>query len=163
MSKEARARVARSADDILAIQDVVVRYGYVIDDRNWDAIDEVFTADAVVDYRDQSTNPPRGVAPITGRDEILHYFRDILTHPYQHMILNHQIEDISDDEVLVRSKALCPIPGRDLLDLEYHDLVVRMPEGWRIQHKSIKRYNQDPSPWASQQFGLWKSRGAKID
>jgi SnoaL-like domain len=162
MSKKTGPRLQRGADEILAIQDLVVRYGYVIDNRDWDAMDTVFTDDAVVDYRDHNSDPPRGLAPLVGRDEIVRYCRDILTHPYQHMIVNHQIEDISEDEVFVRSKALCPIPGRDLLDVEYHDTVVRTPDGWRIKYKSVKRYNLDPSPWAAQQFQLWKSRGAQI-
>jgi SnoaL-like domain len=161
-NKERPRGVQRSAEEILAIHDVVVRYGYVIDDRAWDRIDEVFTDDAVVDYRDQGTNPPSGVAPIVGRDEIERYFRDVFTHPYQHMILNHQIEDVSDDEVIVRSKALCPMPGRVIVDLEYRDVVVRTPVGWRVRHKSVKRYNLDPSPWAAEQLAVWKSRGAHV-
>ena len=44
----------RSAEDILAIQAVVVLYGFLIDDREWDRFDQVFTEDAVVDFRDQS-------------------------------------------------------------------------------------------------------------
>jgi SnoaL-like domain len=121
MGKESPQPAPRSAADVLAIHDVVVRYGYVIDDRAWDRIDEVFTDDAVVDCRDQGTNPPSGLAPIVGRDEIVRHFRDVLTHPYQHMILNHQIVDVSEDEVIVRSKALCPMPGRVMVDLEYRD------------------------------------------
>ncbi len=155
-------RSGRSAEDILEIQDVVVRYGYVIDDQDWDAIDQVLTEDAVIDYRDQRSDPPRGLAPLVGRQEILHHFRDVLTHPYQHMIVNHQIEDVSEDEVIVRSKALCPIPGQVMLDVEYRDVVVRTDAGWRIKHKSVKRYNLDPPQWAAEQFPVWRSRGAQI-
>ena len=36
--------------DRLEIQDVMVAYCYAVDTRNWDALDEVFTADAVIDY-----------------------------------------------------------------------------------------------------------------
>ena len=101
----------RSAEDILAIQAVVVRYGFLIDDREWDRFDEVFTEDAVVDFRDQSAQPPTGLAPIVGRAEIVRQFRDVLTHPYQHMLVNHVIEDVSPDEVVVRSKAPRRRPG----------------------------------------------------
>jgi hypothetical protein len=162
MSNDSGPRAARSAEEILAIQDVVVRYGYVIDDRDWDAIDEVLTEDAVIDYRDQRANPPRGLAPLVGRNEIIRHFRDILTHPYQHIIVNHQIEDVSEDEVIVRSKALCPIPGQMLLDIEYRDVVVRTTDGWRIKHISVKRYNDEPAPWLAEQIPLWRSRGAQI-
>jgi SnoaL-like domain len=157
-----RNGIARSAEDTLAIQDVVVRYGYVTDDRDWNAFDEVFTDDAVVDFRDQATNPPKGLAPLVGRDEIVLHFRDILTHPYQHMLVNHRIEDISEDEVVVRSKALLPVPGRTVCDIEYWDVLVRTPRGWRIKHKSVKRYNPDPGPWAEAQAEIWAARGAKF-
>ena len=81
---------ARSAEDILAIQAVVVLYGFLIDDREWDRFDQVFTEDAVVDFRDHSAQPPRGLAPIVGRAEIVRQFRDVLTHPYQHMLVNQR-------------------------------------------------------------------------
>ena len=69
-------RVKRSAEEILEIQAVVVRYGFLLDDREWDRFDEVFTEDAVVDFRDHSSQPPAGLAPIAGRAEIIRQFRD---------------------------------------------------------------------------------------
>ena len=153
----------RSAEDILAIQAVVVLYGFLIDDREWDRFDQVFTEDAVVDFRDQSAEPPTGLAPIVGRAEIVRQFRDVLTHPYQHMLVNHVLEDVSPDEVVVRSKALLPIPGGSVADTLYHDTVIRTPDGWRISRKAIKRYNFDPPPpWGIEQAKIWQSRGARF-
>jgi len=82
----------RSAEDTLAIQAVVVLYGFLVDDREWDRFDQVFTEDAVVDFRDHSAEPPRGLAPIVGRAEIVRQFRDVLTHPYQHMLVNQALQ-----------------------------------------------------------------------
>src|SRR5207342_225721 len=36
--------------DRLEIQDLMVRYSYAIDNRDWDALDTVFTPDAHIDY-----------------------------------------------------------------------------------------------------------------
>jgi hypothetical protein len=36
--------------DRLEIQDLMDRYCYAIDERDWDALDTVFTPDAVIDY-----------------------------------------------------------------------------------------------------------------
>ena len=36
--------------DRMEIQDLMVRYSYAIDSRNWDALDDVFTPDAHIDY-----------------------------------------------------------------------------------------------------------------
>jgi SnoaL-like domain len=163
MSVRQASPVRRTVEDRLAIQDVVVRYGYVLDDQAWDALGEVFTDEAVVDFRDHGSNPPRGLAPFVGLDEIRRYFSEILTHPYQHMVVNHMIEDVSDDEAVVRSKTLCPVPGRMVTDIEYRDVVVRTPAGWRIKEKTTKRYNPEPSPWAVEQFAIWKERGAQVD
>ena len=36
--------------DRLEIQDLMLRYSYAIDSRDWDALDHVFTPDAHIDY-----------------------------------------------------------------------------------------------------------------
>jgi len=132
----------RDAADTLEIQEVVVRYGFLIDDRDWSAFDQVFTDDAVVDYRLQVGDALTGVGPIVGRDEVVRQIRD-LQHPYQHMLVSQVIDDVSADEVVVRSKALLPLPGGGIADILYRDVVVRTEQGWRIKHKSIKSYNTD--------------------
>jgi hypothetical protein len=150
------------ADDILAIQAVVVSYGYLIDDHEWDRFHELFTEDAVVDFRNFSVDPPTGLAPIVGLAEITRVFRDVLTHPYQHMLVNHAIDVVSPDEALVRSKALLPMPGGVIVDTLYRDTVVRTPAGWRVSRKEIKRYNRDPLiPWFAEQQKIWIERGAQ--
>ena len=45
----------RSAEEILAIQAVVVLYGFLVDDREWDRFDQVFTEDAVIDRSSPSS------------------------------------------------------------------------------------------------------------
>lgn len=40
----------REISDRLEIQDLLSRYSFAIDERNWDALDDVFTPDAVIDY-----------------------------------------------------------------------------------------------------------------
>ncbi len=40
-----------SSEDVVAIQYVIMKYGFLIDDREFDRLGEVFTEDAVVDYR----------------------------------------------------------------------------------------------------------------
>ena len=37
--------------DRLEIQDLIARYSYALDRRDFDALDELFTPDAVLDYR----------------------------------------------------------------------------------------------------------------
>jgi len=159
------SEIRRSAEEILAIQTVVVRYGFVLDDRDWDGFRQVFTDDAVIDFgaghaSSLAGDRTGGLAPIVGRDEIVRQFRDILTHPYQHMLVNHLVEDVSTDEVVVRSKALLPIPGQLILETVYRDVVVRTSEGWRIKHKSVKGHSTDRSPWLAGEVATWIANGA---
>lgn len=132
--------MARTPQDTLEIHEVVVRYGFVVDDREWDRFGDVLTEDAVIDLRDHDVDPPAGLGPYTGLDEITHHYRDVLTHPSQHMLVNHVIDDVSDDEVVVRSKALIPLPEQKVAGLLYRDVVVRTPKGWRIRQKNVKLY-----------------------
>ena len=40
-----------TTEDMLALQQLQARYGHVMDDRDWDALDTVFADDAVVDFQ----------------------------------------------------------------------------------------------------------------
>lgn len=132
--------MARTPQDTLETHELVVRYGFVVDDREWDGFGDILTEDAVIDLRDHDVDPPVGLGPYTGLDEITHHYRDVLTHPSQHMLVNHVIDDVSDDEVVVRSKALVLLPEQRTAGLVYRDVVVRTPKGWRIRQKNVKLY-----------------------
>ena len=47
--------------DRFEIQDLLVAYCHAIDTRNWDALDDVFTADAVIDYTEMGGAPLLGM------------------------------------------------------------------------------------------------------
>ena len=122
-----------SAEDVVAIQAVLMKYGFLIDDRQFDRLGEVFTPDAVVDYR------PGGGGPFTGLAE-LGQALPTLQHPVQHMMVSHVIDSVSGDEVATRTKALFPMQSGGIADITYRDLLVRTPEGWRIRDKSTLSY-----------------------
>jgi hypothetical protein len=122
-----------TSEDVLAIQGVIVKYGFLIDDREFDRLGEVFTEDAVVDYR------PGAGGPYVGLAEIDHAMKT-LQHPVQHMMVSHIIDSASDDEVVTRTKALIPLHEGGIADVAYRDVLVRTPAGWRIKDKSIRSY-----------------------
>ena len=126
------------AEDRLDIQELLVRYGFLIDDRRWDCMSDVFTDDAIVDFGDFGC--------MVGVDSIVSRFRAV-EHPLQHVIANHLIDPVNDDEAVVRSKALFPVAGDGVFEGVYRDVVVRTREGWRIKHKSISSYGGQYSPW----------------
>ena len=47
--------------DRLEIQDLLTRYSYAVDEHDWDAFDEIFTPDAIIDYAE--TGGARGTVP----------------------------------------------------------------------------------------------------
>jgi hypothetical protein len=150
--------MALTAEDRLDIHDVLVRYGFVVDDRDWAGFAGVFTPDAVIDFG--SDDPPTGLAPIVGVEEIVRQYRDILTHPLQHIIINHVMDPVSDDEVVVRSKALFPVPDNRVFEGLYRDVVVRTPAGWRIKYKWMTAFDRGVSPWQVENHKRMVANGA---
>ena len=84
----------RSAEDTLAILDVVGRYGFVVDDRDWDGFEQVFTDDAVFDSRDHDRDPPRGFARSRGVKKSSRHSGTCTSTPLQHMIVTSVIDDV---------------------------------------------------------------------
>ena len=80
-----------------AIVEVVNRYSYSLDERDWDSLDQVFTADAVGRYGGQALN---------GRAAIVASIRSFLDGcgPSQHLLGNHIVE-LDGDQAIARCKA----------------------------------------------------------
>ena len=120
--------------DRLEIQDLLVRYSHAIDTRDWDALDEVFTPDAVIDY--SAMGGAKGRLP-----EIKEFLRKAMRQftAFQHMIANCQIE-LRGDEASGRTICHNPMvlsrpdgePHVFFCGLWYVDRFVRTPKGWRI-------------------------------
>ena len=121
--------------DRLEIQDVLTRYCYAVDDRNWDVYRQLFTSDAVID--DTVTG---GVK--SGVEEHIAYMKKALSKVVmsQHAISTILIE-VNGDGATVRAHCSCPM----VLDtrennkhvmfqgLWYRDSLVRTGGGWKIR------------------------------
>ena len=133
--------MANSADDQIALQRLVTEYAYAIDERNWDALDRVFTPDAYIDYRAMGgiDGPyprikawlPEALKPFPG---------------YMHFI-GTLLFDVAGDAATGKVACLNPmrVPKPDggdemmLLGLWYHDKYRRTPDGWRIAERVEKK------------------------
>jgi 3-phenylpropionate/cinnamic acid dioxygenase small subunit len=124
--------------DRLEIQDLFSRYSYAIDERDWDALDRVFTPDAVIDYTE--TGGARGsVAQIKAWLPVA-----MERFPrYQHMVATTRLS-IEGDTAAARTCLFNPMvyqaaPGEPeqvfFIGLWYRDRLVRMAEGWRIAER----------------------------
>jgi hypothetical protein len=121
--------------DRLEIQDLLTRYCYAVDDRDWDAYRKIFTPDAILD--DTVTGGIR-----SGVEEHITYLTRALAkiHISQHAISTILIE-ITGNEATARAHCSCPMvvdlgEGKTQVffqGLWYRDRLVRTTEGWRIQ------------------------------
>ena len=116
--------------DVLAIGQVQARYGYLMDDLDWDAIGEVFTEDCVFDASAFGLEPAIGYAGVRA----MHEGAD---HPLAHHATNVLVQEIDGDVAVVRSKALGTYAKGRAFSGEYRDTMARTPGGWRIRRRTI--------------------------
>jgi hypothetical protein len=104
--------------DRLEIQDLLVAYSHAIDTRNWDALDDVFTPDAFIDYSDFGG----GSGDLETTKKFLAMAMPNFSS-FQHMVATSKVT-LNGDEAHV---FYC--------GLWYVDKFVRTPEGWRIKER----------------------------
>jgi SnoaL-like domain len=127
--------------DRLEIQDLLVAYSHAIDFHDWDALDHVFTPDAVIDYTEMGA--PQGTLAETKAflAQVLPTFAS-----YQHMVATSQVTIDGD---VAHGRTLChnPMVFRDgegketvmFCGLWYRDTFVRTDVGWRIKDRYEER------------------------
>jgi hypothetical protein len=120
--------------DRLEIQDVLVDYSHAIDTQNWDALDDVFTPDAFIDYSVFGGSS----GDLTTAKEFL--ASAMVTFPsFQHMVAGSKITIEGDT---ARGRTICHNPmvmndGKVFwCGLWYVDEFVRTPAGWRISRRA---------------------------
>jgi SnoaL-like domain len=119
--------------DRFELQDLLVAYCYAIDTRNWEALDDVFTPDAFIDYSVFGGSS----GDLTTTKEFLGSAM-IMFPNFQHMIAGSQITIDGDT---AEGKTMCHNPmvmeGEQLMfcGLWYRDRFVRTSAGWRIRER----------------------------
>lgn len=117
--------------DRMEIQDLMVEYCYAVDHRNWDALDSVFTPDAVIDYSEM-------VGFKGNLAETKAFLAEGLSmlSSTQHIITTSKIKIDGDH---AHGRTICTNPmviaenGHTMMvGLWYRDEFVRTPQGWRI-------------------------------
>lgn len=120
-----------SADDRLAIGELLGLYGHLIDQRRWDDLmTRVFTEDMVFD----ATSFGHAVTT-SARELIEHWRTDPSMHPLAHHVTNIVISEDSDGTVRVMSKAIGVGRRGRVGSATYDDVVVRTPAGWRLSRR----------------------------
>ncbi|MGH9227254.1 MAG: nuclear transport factor 2 family protein [Acidimicrobiales bacterium] len=124
--------------DRLALHELLHLYGHIVDDRAWDALDQVFIADVVYDARDFDMPVTRSLAELVAEwtsDE------GMRRHPLAHHVTNIVVSEDDDGTVRVRSKGIGVGAGGRVGSVTYDDVVVRTTAGWRLAAS-----DGDPAP-----------------
>jgi hypothetical protein len=123
--------------DRIEIQDLITAYSYAIDTRNWDALDDVFTPDARIDYSEMGGSKGN----LTETKQFLRKAMQQFSG-FQHMVATSQIKLRGD---VAEGRTICHNPmvlergqgGQHVFfcGLWYRDRFVRTPKGWRIAER----------------------------
>ena len=127
--------------DRFEIQDLMVGYCYAVDDRDFDALDQIFTEDAVIDYSEMVN----AKGPLS---EIKEFLRTSLAPVpmFQHAVMTTQYK-IDGDRAETRTVCHNPmvVPGDDgkpqtlFFGLWYIHEFRRTAKGWRISSLREKK------------------------
>ncbi|TCJ37510.1 nuclear transport factor 2 family protein [Parafrankia sp. BMG5.11] len=123
--------------DRLEIQDLLAHYSFAIDDRDWDALDGIFTPDARIDY-----TAAGGIAGSLA--DIKRWLPVALERfpTFQHMVATTQLR-LDGDRASSRTILFNPMVHEDatgtrstfFIGLWYRDSFVRTVGGWRIAER----------------------------
>ena len=123
-----------TAEDRLAIRDVIALHGHVADDRDWDRLGELFTEDVVFDLEDFGFGTLHGLAALR---DLSRASEDDKSQPLAHHVTNIIVTGREEDTVRARSKALAVMPDGTSGTAVYEDVVRRDEHGWRISHRKV--------------------------
>ena len=122
--------------DRLEIQDLMVRYSYAIDNRDWDALDDVFTPDAHIDYSVFGGSVGNLAETKAFLTEAMPMFTTL-----QHMVSGTTIA-FDGDTATAKTQCHNPMtmgdtenPDLMVCGLWYVDKLVRTADGWRIEER----------------------------
>ena len=138
--------------DRLEIQDLLASYCEAIDRRDWDALDDIFTEDAVIDYT--AAGGARG-----NLSETKAYLERALKQFFgmQHM-LGLPVIKITGDTATSRTIAFNPMvierggqPHTFFVGIWYCDELTRTKDGWRIKHRreELSYFHNLPTDFAA--------------
>jgi hypothetical protein len=124
--------MALSAEDRVAVQELLALHGHLADDRRPDELDRLLTEDAVYDVQDF------GLGVVVGLPALRRLFQDAPgEQPVGHHVTNVIVVEEADGVALVRSKGLSVMADGRAGTVVYQDRVVRTPAGWRIAHRTV--------------------------
>ncbi|MFE0171984.1 nuclear transport factor 2 family protein [Streptomyces sp. NPDC059002] len=122
-----------TAEDRVAVTELIALHGHLFDDGQLDRLDELFTADVVYDVTDFGQPPLEGIDAI--REAALAVGE---ANPVGHHVTNIILTETGDDRVLARSKGIGVNADGSCGSATYEDTIVRGERGWRISRRTLR-------------------------
>lgn len=113
-------------EDVLAVYDLLGRYGHLIDERAYERLVEVFTEDCVYDATDF------GGEVLHGSAAVVEQMRTSDSHPLAHHATNILVAANPDGTLAVLSKGIGVGPRGRVGSVVYEDTARRTAAGWRL-------------------------------
>jgi 3-phenylpropionate/cinnamic acid dioxygenase small subunit len=124
--------MALSAEDRVAVSEVILMHGHLIDAGQLDRLSDLFTDDVTYDVTDFTGASLEGIAAI--RDAALALGDG---NPVAHHVTNIVFTGEAQDEVRVRSKGIGVYTDGTIGSVTYEDTFIRTDRGWRISYRKI--------------------------
>lgn len=123
------------ANDLVEIYNLMSRYGHAIDDgamglQSFDALDKVFTPDAIFDMNAINCGEFVGV-------EAIKTCMKLGTHPIGHHVTNLLVDQKDASNATCRMKLIVILADGRSSTGTYMDQLVRTVDGWRIKHRAV--------------------------
>ena len=136
--------VSDSLEDRQAVVDVTIAYCWALDTRDWDALDEVFLADATASLGSE----------LIGLEAIKERVTDALKplDHSQHVVSNHQVRvdgDVATSRCyFVAQHTVAGTEGGPnfIVAGRYEDALLRTAAGWRIRRRELSVTWTDGNP-----------------
>ena len=119
-----------SADDVIALHQLVYQYAHIVDDGDFELLREIFTDNVEFDTTAFGNPPLRGI------DAVIESYVSA-RHPVAHHVTGPVVRTDLEGTVRVRSKVLSLLGGGLCGSGTYDDVAVRTPDGWRIASRVI--------------------------
>lgn len=121
-----------TADDRLAIHELIALHGHLVDAGEFDRLDELFAADFTYDVT------AFGVGVLTGAEAFAEASRALGDdNPLGHHVTNVVVVAGDEASATVRSKGLGVLADGTSGTVVYEDSVRRTPAGWRISSRTV--------------------------
>ena len=122
--------------DRVEIHELPGRYGDSIDDRNWAALDALFTEDAVFDLTGVGSRICKGL------DDIKSFMESEAAHPRTHMMTDIYA-DSNEDGITLRFRIVALVGKGRTSTASYYDKIVKTEDGWRTKHRYVSIQRRD--------------------